>query len=139
MFIGNVMSSDIQLLKSHHLTVTPQRLEIVNLFSSYGHLDIDTLYMLLQKNFPSLSLATVYKNVNLMLEKNFISEVQLENKKNVYELIKQAHSHVVCVQCNAILDIFLDTQILFEEVTKISHFHLETSNIVFNGVCSECQ
>jgi len=133
------MSSDIQLLKSHHLTVTPQRLEIVNLFSSYGHLDIDTLYMLLQKNFPSLSLATVYKNVNLMLEKNFISEVQLENKKNVYELIKQAHSHVVCVQCNAILDIFLDTQILFEEVAKKSHFQLETSNIVFNGVCSECQ
>ena len=133
------MSNDIKLLKNHHLTVTPQRLEIVNLFSSYGHLNIDKLYKLLQKNFPSLSLATVYKNINLMLEKNFVSEVQLENKKNVYELLKKEHSHVVCIKCDAILDILVDTQALFNEVAQKSHFQLTTSNIIFNGICSECQ
>ena len=138
-FIGNVMSSDIQLLKNHHLTVTPQRVEIVRLLSTHGHLDIDTLYALIHENFPSLSLATVYKNINIMLEKNFISEVPLENRKNVYELIKEVHSHVVCTQCNDILDIFLDTHTLFEEVAKISHFQLETSHIVFNGICDKCK
>ncbi len=138
-FRGNFMSSDIQLLKSHQLTVTPQRLEIVHLLSSHGHLDIDTLYALLQEKFPSLSLATVYKNINLMLEKNFMSEVPLENRKNVYELIKEVHSHVVCRECNTIVDIFLDTKALFEEATNISHFQLETSNIVFNGICEKCK
>lgn len=133
------MSNDIKLLKNHHLTVTPQRLEIVNLFSLYGHLNIDKLYKLLQKNFPSLSLATVYKNIHLMLEKSFISEVQLENKKNVYELLKKEHSHVVCTQCDAILDILVDTQAILHEVSLKSHFQLTTSNIIFNGICSECQ
>jgi len=133
------MSNDITLLKNHHLTVTPQRLEIVSLFSLYGHLNIDTLYKLLQKNFPSLSLATVYKNINLMLEKSFISEVQLENRKNVYELLKKEHSHVACTQCDKIVDISVDTQALFDEASQKSHFKLTNSNITFNGVCSECQ
>jgi len=133
------MSSVIKLLKSHQLTVTPQRIEIVNLFSSYGHLSIDALYTALQKSFPSLSLATVYKNINLMLEKNFLTEVQLENNKNVYELIKQEHSHVVCKKCHAIVDIFLDTASLYQEVAKISKFRLETSSIVFNGICDACK
>ena len=74
-----------------------------------------------------------------MLEKNFLSEVQLENKKNVYELIKNEHSHVVCLKCNEILDISIDIEELFNEVSQISNFELKTSNIVFNGVCSACQ
>ncbi len=132
------MSSAIRLLKSYQLTVTPQRVEIVNLFSSHGHLSIDTLYSFLQKSFPSLSLATVYKNINLMLEKNFVTEVQLENNKNVYELKKDEHSHVTCKECHEIVDIFLDTMSLYHEVAKISQFRLETSNIVFQGVCPRC-
>ena len=133
------MSSNMQLLKDYHLTVTPQRLEIVSMLSSYGHLNIDELYKSLKTNFPSISLATVYKNINLMLEKNFLSEVPLQNKKNVFELIKKEHSHVVCLKCDEILDIAVDTQKLFDEVSQKSHFQLQTSSIVFNGVCAKCQ
>jgi len=133
------MSDDVTLLKEHNLTVTPQRLEIVHLLSSRGHLNIDELYRALQSSFPSISLATVYKNINLMMEKNFLSEVPLENKKNVYELMKKEHSHVVCLKCDEILDISLDTHELFDEVSQKSDFQLKTSNIVFNGICSACQ
>jgi len=128
----------VALLKEKKLAATPQRLEIINLLSFHGHLTIDELYKLLVVNFPSISLATVYKNIHIMTEKSFLTELQIPNKKNVYELIKDIHSHVVCSKCNEILDIDIDTSALFNEATQISRFKLQTSSIVFNGTCPKC-
>jgi len=133
------MTSSINLLKSYNLTATPQRQEIVNILSSYGHLNVDKLYALLKSNFPSVSFATVYKNINIMLEKQFLSEVKLQNQKNVYELTKETHSHIVCTECEEILDIILDTSSIFKEANTKSNYKLTSSNIVFNGVCEKCQ
>lgn len=132
------MNGYVELLKARSLTVTPQRLEIVNLLSSKGHLSIDELYKLLMVNFPSISLATVYKNIHTMLEKLFLSEVQVPNKKNVYELIKEEHSHVVCTSCDTILDIDLDTHSLLSEAQSKSNFTIDTSSVVFSGLCNKC-
>jgi len=128
----------IAILKGKKLAATPQRLEIINLLSLHGHLNIDELYKLLVEKFPSLSLATIYKNIHIMTEKEFLAEVQIPNKKNVYELIKKAHSHVVCIKCDDILDVELDTTALFNAATQVSHFKLQTSSIVFNGTCPKC-
>ena len=133
------MNTYVELLKQKKLTVTPQRLEIVSILSSKGHLSIEELYKLLSVNFPSISLATVYKNIHTMLEKVFLSEVQIPNKKNVYELLKEEHSHLVCSSCNQIIDIKIDIQNLLKEAETKSDFRLESSSIVFNGVCSTCQ
>ena len=133
------MNTSIDLLKSYNLTATPQRLEIVNVLSSYGHLNVDKLYALLKSTFPSISLATVYKNINTMMAKNFLSEVKLQNQKSVYELVKETHSHIMCTECEEILDITLDTSSLFAEATSKSNYNITSSNIVFNGVCQKCQ
>ena len=129
----------IAALQEHHLKATPQRVEIVNLLTKYGHINIDDLYKFLQKKFPSLSLATIYKNINLMCEKKFLNELKIPEKKNVYELTKEEHSHVVCSQCGTIMDIQLDTANLLAEAKSLSHYNLERSSIVLNGYCPECQ
>jgi len=126
------------LLKEKKLAATPQRLEIINLLSIHGHLTIDELYKLLVINFPSISLATVYKNIHIMTEKSFLTELPISNKKNVYELIKKKHSHVVCSKCNEILDIDIDTTSLLNEVTHKSDFKIQTSTIIFSGTCPKC-
>lgn len=128
----------VAMLKEKSLTVTPQRVEIVTLLSSHQHINVDELYLFLHASFPSISLATVYKNINIMLEKALLSEVQVPNKKNVYEIKKEEHSHVVCSSCNEILDIDLDTQKLFEEAQNKSSYILDHSNIVFSGICAAC-
>lgn len=133
------MTSYINLLKERKLTVTPQRLEIVSILSSNGHLNIDELYKFLLISFPSISLATVYKNINKMLEKVFLSEVQVPNKKNVYELIKEEHAHLVCSKCGVIRDIDLDTTTLLQEAQNKSSFILDSKSIVLSGACEKCQ
>ncbi|WP_415249470.1 Fur family transcriptional regulator [Sulfurimonas sp.] len=132
------MLNVVALLKEKSLTVTPQRVEIVTLLSTHQHINVDELYALLYASFPSVSLATVYKNINIMLKKLLLSEVQIPNKKNVYEIMKAEHSHVVCLECNEILDLTINTSELLEAAELQSGFSIDTSSLIFCGTCASC-
>lgn len=127
-----------QLLKEYNLKVTPQRVAITDELYVHGHINIDELFNSLKIKFPSISLATIYKNINTMLERFFVVEVKIPHEKSVYELTKELHSHMVCKSCHAIEDIKLDTSILFEEASKKSHFNLDDISVVFTGLCEKC-
>jgi Fur family peroxide stress response transcriptional regulator len=129
----------IRLLQEHKLKVTPQRLEIVSILNKYGHVNIDSIYEKLKIKFPSLSLATIYKNINIMKDKLFLSELKIPNEKSVYELTKEQHSHIVCTQCKVIIDINLDLNQLENQIIKLSSFSLNESSIVFKGLCPKCK
>ena len=126
------------LLKKFNLKITPQRLAIVEELKTHGHMNIEDLYTSLLMKFPSISLATIYKNVNAMVEKIFLSEVKLSNKKAVYELIKEEHSHVVCSKCNSIMDITLKTKEIIHQAMKLSGYELNSSSLLFSGTCPKC-
>jgi len=132
------MMDVVTLLKEKNLTVTPQRVEIMNILSSRGHINIDELYKLVHISFPSISLATVYKNINIMLEKLLLSEVQIPSKKNVYEIRKDEHAHVTCTSCDAIMDIDLQADDVISQVQEKSGFTLNSSSMIFSGVCQSC-
>ena len=128
----------IKKLKNHNLKVTSQRLEIINIILKNGHINIANLYKALKIKFPTLSLATIYKNINAMCDTLFLSEVRLPNQKNVYELIKQEHSHAVCLKCNKIMDIDLDTSSILNQAKQVSDYSLYESSIIFSGICPDC-
>jgi Fur family transcriptional regulator, peroxide stress response regulator len=127
-----------ELLRKHNLKATPQRLEIVSVLAHKGHMGTSEMYEHLRKKFPSISLATVYKNINIMLEKGFLFEVKLPEKKNVFELVKEKHSHVVCSKCSSIIDIELDVHEVVEQVKELTHYKIESNSLVFNGLCPRC-
>ena len=126
------------LLQRYNLKATPQRLEIVNVLSIHGHMSINELYSTLLVKFPSISLATIYKNINIMLEKGFLLEVKLSDQKNVFELVKNNHSHVVCLKCTDIIDIDLNIEAILHEVKSISDYKIESNSLIFNGICPRC-
>jgi len=128
----------INLLKEHNLKVTPQRLLIVESLYKKGHLNIDELYLSLKESFSNISPATIYKNIHIMSENSLIQEVKIPNEKNVYELVKEEHSHIVCIKCHNIIDITLDTDNLIQQASNMTHFKINTNSIVFNGVCPDC-
>jgi len=133
------MNNYTNALREHHLKATPQRLEIANTLDYYGHINIDKLYDVMLKKFNSISLATIYKNINLMLENSFIEEVKIPNEKSVYELSKEAHSHIVCKKCGEIEDLSLNLSQLSNAAANASHFKIEKIDVVICGVCQKCQ
>jgi len=133
------MNTYTELLRIHHLKATPQRLEIAYALDKYGHLSIEALYELLRNKFNSISLATIYKNINIMIENAFIQEVKIPHTKSVYELTKETHAHLVCEQCNQVIDIQLDLNPLSKNISESSHFQIKTANLIFSGLCQVCQ
>ena len=129
----------ISLLKEYDLKATPQRLEILDLLYTNGHMSIDDMYVSLKNKFSSLSLSTVYKNIHLMCQKVLLLEVRIPNLKDVYELSKKEHHHIVCSKCNAISDIELDTSDIYNQAKSISNYKFNKTSIVISGVCSSCK
>lgn len=132
------MKNNLELLKSYQLKITPQRLAIVEELAKYGHLSIEDLYQGLLERFPTISLATVYKNINAMEEKDFVQEVKIPDLKSKYELSKAHHAHVVCHECKKVEDIIVSTEKVLDEVKDVSHYKIDREDLVFTGICPEC-
>ena len=133
------MKGTAELLKEHRLKVTPQRLKIISMLEKHGHINIEDLYGEMRKEFPSVSLATIYKNINQMIESGLIQEVKLPRSKSVYELIKDPHLHMVCDVCHKVEDIVIGTEKVIEEAEKLSGYVIQESFITLRGICPECQ
>ena len=133
------MENYVNKLREHHLKATPQRAAIAEALDIHGHLSVDDLYELLKRKFHSLSLATIYKNINIMMENSFVSEVKLPEQKSVYELTKESHAHLQCKNCHTIMDIQLDLDEVMAEASRLSTFQIESANLVLTGLCEQCQ
>jgi len=127
------------LLKKYHLKATPQRIYMVNEIEKKGHINIDDLYESLKKSFPYISLATVYKNINAMVENSLLSEVKIPKMKTKYELTKDEHAHLICAKCGALEDIFIDTRCINDVIMQKSGYNIEKTLVKFEGICPKCQ
>jgi len=127
------------LLRKHNLKVTPQRLGILSLMQIAGHLDVEELFGLIKKQFSSISLATLYKNINAMLDTNLITEIKIPNHKSKYEIAKEPHIHLLCQKCDEFIDVSVNIDTLVDEASMKSHYQLVDSSIVLCGVCEKCQ
>jgi Fur family peroxide stress response transcriptional regulator len=119
------MNYAVSLLKESGIKATPQRVAITDIIYSSGHIDIDGLYKKIIEQFPSLSLATIYKNINSMVEKRFVQEVAVPNSKPKFEIVKESHGHIICPKCGSITDIEVDENLVQQSVkTDFDKFSL---------------
>lgn len=133
------MNNFTNMLRAHHLKATPQRLAMLELISTYGHINIDKLYEDVKVRFDSISQATIYKNIKAMTKSMILFEVKLPNKKSVYEIVKENHSHLLCTECGEVEDIFIDTNKIIDDISSKHTFKIEQSDVVFSGSCGSCQ
>ncbi len=127
------------MLKEYNLKATPQRMYMISEIEKSGHIDIDNLYESLQAFFPYISLATVYKNINSMVDNGFLTEVKVPHQKSRYELTKESHAHLFCKECGKLEDIYIDTSKLFDTASKESGYRITDTLVTFEGICIECQ
>lgn len=95
----------VSLLKKFGLKVTPQRLSVLKVLDKHTHPTIDELYEEIKKENPSVSLATVYKNLNTLKDEGLVVEVNIVNQKPRYDIYEYPHIHVICDNCGYVEDI----------------------------------
>jgi len=135
------MTDYAMLLKRSGLKATFQRINILEVIEKYGHMSIETIYDEVVKVHPSLSLATIYKNIILMVEKGVLVEVPITGLKPKYELKKEEHIHLICTECGEVEDrpCNVNTNNIFNSISKDENFILKNQQINFYGVCETCQ
>ena len=129
-------------LKANKLKVTPQRLAIYTyLTKTTSHPTVETIYNDLRDNFPTMSLATVYKTVASLRDAHLIKEFNVCEDFNRYDANTASHAHLICKKCHNVYDHFgnVDISENIGEIKKLSDFEIDSCDIYFYGTCSNCR
>jgi Fur family peroxide stress response transcriptional regulator len=132
----------IAKLRESEYRLTPQRMELVRLIAaSEGHPSASQLYEQIKVQFPTMSLATVYKTLDLLKELGEALEIRLRDDSHYDGRKPYPHPHLICVQCQKIMDGELETAVntIVQEVENNFGFQIVKHQLDFYGICPECQ
>lgn len=132
----------IAKLKEREYRLTPQRMELIRLIAaSEGHPSASQLYERIKVQFPTMSLATVYKTLDLLKELGEVLEIGLRDDSHYDGNKPYPHPHLICTKCQNISDGELDTAVkhIVQEVEKNFGFRIEKHQLDFYGLCPDCQ
>lgn len=121
--------------------LTPQRLAVARILAaSIGHPSVEEMYEALRTDFPTMSLATVYRNVMLIKSLGEVLELGFPDGSNRYDGNKPyPHPHVVCLKCRKILDPDLSSiQDMTRKVADATGFKIINHRLDFFGLCADC-
>ncbi len=135
------MTDYVALLQKNDLKATFQRINILDVIEKNGHMSVEDIYEEIIKIHPSISLATIYKNIILMVEKSVLVEVPIASKKPKYELSKRDHIHLICTECGEVEDkpCVGETDKVFHDLTDSEGFVLNKRQVNLYGVCASCR
>jgi Fur family transcriptional regulator, peroxide stress response regulator len=131
----------VSKLRDCDFRITPQRLAVLKvLAASEGHPTVETIYEKVRIQFPTTSLATIYKTVSLLREVNEVLELGFADGSNRYDGSRPfPHPHVICTKCKKIIDPDLSSlKDMTKEVAEETGFEILTHRLDFFGICREC-
>jgi Fur family peroxide stress response transcriptional regulator len=140
--IDQRLNQMLSKLKEYDFRLTPQRLAVLKVLAvSEGHPTVEQIYETIRAEFPTTSIATIYKTVNLLKQLNEVLELGFPDGSNRYDGNKPySHPHVICTKCKKIIDPNLGSlKDLTKEVVKETGFQILNYRVDFFGICSDCQ
>ncbi|MFC2136062.1 Fur family transcriptional regulator [Bacteroidota bacterium] len=118
---------------------TNQRLKIMSYLKSvYSHPTAETVFNHVKKELPQITLATVYRNLNLLSDQGLILRLEID-KEYHYDAFTEKHQHGVCENCGKIMDLKQPEITDYALKTlKSKTFKADTAMIMFRGLCTKC-
>ncbi len=133
-------------LKSKGYKFTPQRKAIVETVIEHQgeHLSPEEIYDYVKVKNPEIGLATVYRTLQILVDLDFLSVLNLNDgfaryELNVTDKSGHHHHHLICVQCGKIIEVFGDYLVELEDkIEKEYKFKINDHKLKFFGVCEDC-
>lgn len=118
-----------------------QREKILELLKKTDtHPTAEWIYMQLKDEMPNLSLGTVYRNLNVLMEQKFIQKLPFGNTGDRFEAKIAPHYHLVCEQCGQVSDFEMALyHEINQRVQKNINFKVTGHRIDIFGICEQCQ
>ncbi len=117
-----------------------QREEIKQaVLKSEQHLTAEEIYNIVKQKNEKISLATVYRNLNLLSDLGIIRKIYLPNGSVRFDSLLYQHYHGVCIECGKIFNIDLNLDNLYNVIEKQTGIQSVQYHFVIEGICTDCQ
>lgn len=104
------------------------------------HPTADELYDRIKKKLPRISLATVYRNLEILSETGVIQKLEISGRQKRFDWNPATHNHIHCIRCHRIDDIFLsEAPAAAIEPIEQQGYEVTGIRIEFFGLCPQCQ
>lgn len=98
------------------------------------------IYDAVRVEHPSISRATVYRNLNVLAELGELRRVEVPNGADRFDFKTSPHYHVRCSVCGRVWDADLPYfEHLTDHAAEEHGFEVHGHDIMFTGVCAECR
>ena len=117
-----------------------RELVLAEVKSSREHPTADMVYAALKADNPSLSLGTVYRNLNLLAQMGQIHKIGMPEGSDRFDGRTDEHYHMLCQKCGRVYDVQLDTlSELDGQIQSQTGFLVHSHDLIARGVCRACQ
>ncbi len=133
-------ASAIEALRSKGYKATPQRIAICRIaLNSRAHPSAQQVYEGVKKIHPTVSLATVYKTLEVLRDLDLLQEINFPKGQARFDSYMKPHINLVCLKCGSITDLN-DTTIeeIMRKVIASTKFKPTGQRIDVYGICQKC-
>ena len=110
-----------------------------SLMNRHDHPTADALYASIREEFPNISLGTVYRNLNLLVELGEIQKLRCGDGADHFDADTRPHYHFMCRECGCIEDLPME---ISQEINDLAQEHvhgkIDSHITYFYGVCENC-
>jgi Fe2+ or Zn2+ uptake regulation protein/predicted transcriptional regulator len=124
-----------------NLRMTHQREVILDeLGKCKNHPTADLLYERVKKRLPRISLATVYRNLEILSEAGMIKKLEISGRQKRFDWDLEQHDHIFCVQCRRVdnIEIERDDKLSLPD-DQNKGYRISGCRVEFFGICPKCQ
>ena len=122
------------------LRMTNQREMILReLKKSKGHLSADELYERVKKFMPRISLATVYRNLEILADVGMIRKLEISGRQKRFDSELADHDHIYCVECHRIENLAVGKGDISVSAEEAKGYTITGRRLEVTGVCPRCQ
>ena len=120
--------------------MTHQRETILQkLRSVTSHPTADELYDMVRQHIPHISIATVYRNLEWLVENGYAQKIEVSGRQKRFDGTPQPHYHIRCLTCGKVDDVPLEpVEGLNVRVAHYTGYVVTSHSIEFTGYCPIC-
>ncbi len=103
------------------------------------HPTADEVYDRIRQDYPHISRATVYRNLNRLASQGAIRKLAIPQGADRFDHISQKHYHIRCEKCGRLYDVKMDViGDMIDRIKDKQGFKFNDCDIIFQGVCPQC-
>ncbi|MDA8163242.1 MAG: transcriptional repressor [Desulfobacteraceae bacterium] len=128
-------------MKHKKIRMTRQRGVILEeLRAVKTHPTADEMYEKVKKRIPRISLATVYRNLEVLCGLGVIQKLDITGRQKRFDADTSNHYHIKCIKCGKVDDLYSARPDAIEKAVEDHRgYEVLGHRLEFEGICPKCR